>query len=963
MFKRVGIGFAYVLGLLIVGLIVLGIVFIRRTVPKNSGSLTVHGIKNPVQIERDSFGVPNIYGETDEDTFFGFGYAQAEDRMFQMDMVLRIGQGRLSEILGHRGVQIDTWSRTIGFGRIGKEMLKVTSPKTRALLTAYTSGVNAYIDAHSGNPGFEFDALKSQPLHWRPEDCLVVGRLMSWEQNFSYWTDAAFSDIALSVDSAHLASLFPDYPEDGPTAVEGKNFASVRLDIPSVIQASAPMKVGIAKPRKSTTPAPPTPTPAKPKPITPKLHEPLQVPHAPIRTGENFEPSERDELAQFYSELHGLNLLLTQVLGYHNMGGGSNTFVVGPSHSKSGGAMLENDAHLALAAPARWHLVHLVSKEGLNVAGFSVPGLPVIISGRNEHIAWGITSGMADESDFFVETSTADGKQYVTARGNQAYQIIHDSLKVRDSVTVNSDPEHPTFTYLKFDTRLTMHGPVLSDHPFRMAPLIYHNPRAGGVPKDTTIFGIKHPVTLQWNGAYALEDEVGCFLNLHKTHSITEARQAMSKFATPILNMCFAEAGSGSIAYEYVGRLPKRNGNEHTILLARDGTNANEEWQGFINASELPESVNPARGYFVSANNPPVHGRSVPYSNGWEPAARSERIAELIESGGRLDTAAIKRISLDVTSPYDRDNVVPALLSVYPDPEPYSIKPDSSSLYRFDSMRHAWKWDSLRRNTKLSDSAVVAIIYADSLSTRFALSGIHREASQNNPLTETALEYLRNWDGGMRAKETAPAIYAVFLQRLLENTFIDELGRERYGEFTFISNVPLRTLGRLVNQPDNIWWDDTRTPTIHETRDDIFKRSLAEALTYLKETLGPDPRTWQWGRLHPLTYHHQFEAAGSAVAQMVNLETGPANGGLTSVYQAAYNLWAPYEMHVGPSMRLIADMKTTTLSAALPTGNSERIFSPHYKDMIDLFAAGNFDEIALLERNPRWPRFELLPGK
>ncbi|HET6510740.1 MAG TPA: penicillin acylase family protein [Candidatus Kapabacteria bacterium] len=111
-------------------------------------------------------------------------------------------------------------------------------------------------------------------------------------------------------------------------------------------------------------------------------------------------------------------------------------------------------------------------------------------------------------------------------------------------------------------------------------------------------------------------------------------------------------------------------------------------------------------------------------------------------------------------------------------------------------------------------------------------------------------------------------------------------------------------------------------------------------------------------------YEGQISVAGLGASVSIERdEHGPAMGGPTTVYQATYNMWDPYKMRVGPSMRLIADMKTNSLFAALPTGNAESVFGDHYKDMLDMFKRGDFVEIPLTERKPGWRKLELVPGQ
>src|SRR5581483_7963542 len=295
MFPRFALGLGYLIFLLAVGLILLGVHFMSGTVPNDSGSAKVPGISATVDIDRDDYAIPHIHAATEHDAYFGLGYAEAQDRLFQMELERRLGEGRMSELFGPRSIPLDTWARTIGFARIADEMWRHSGSHTRDVLTAFVSGINAYLKDHRSHLSFEFDALTLQPEDWRPQDCLVIGRLMSWEMNFSYMTDAAFSDFSLALDSVHLHALFPQYHDDGATVIDGADprtfvsnyLSSPRppLERPSIVPSAvvpAPVETPVAGPapalikttvapaRKKTSPVPrQTTTTSKPS-NTPK---------------------------------------------------------------------------------------------------------------------------------------------------------------------------------------------------------------------------------------------------------------------------------------------------------------------------------------------------------------------------------------------------------------------------------------------------------------------------------------------------------------------------------------------------------------------------------------------------------------------------------------------------------------------------------------------------------------------
>ncbi len=909
------------------------------TVPTYSGSAAVAGISGPIDIDRDGYAIPHIHAATERDAYFGLGYAEAQDRLFQMELARRAGQGRMSEVLGKRSLQIDEWSRTIGFARIADQMWLKAGLHTREVLTAFVSGINAYLKDHRKHLGFEFDALQHVPEDWRPQDCLMIGRLMSWELNFSALTDAAFSDFSQVLDSAHLHSLFPVYPADGATVLGGANPSTF---VSNYLARSQP---GAKPPSEPVQPV-----------------DSAKKPRAVSATSQQLDRTPADRSA--YSELLQSMSMMDSAIGAA-VGGGSNCFAVSGSHTADGAPILENDTHLQLESPSRWYLAHLVSDDGLDVAGFLIPGMPVILSGRTHDLSWGITNGMTDECDYFIERLDSSGTRYMQPNGtSQAFTIIHDTIRVRDSVRGN--PSHA----VPITIRMTARGPIVTGmHPQAIESAFYGDVRAGGVPKNSIYFRETKPISMMWNGAYALTDELAGFLELPHIKTVSEARKGMSGFATPCLNLCLADS-KGNIAYQCIGRLPRRNGNEERQMLPRDATNPADAWTGFVTMSELPTATNPARGYIVSANNPPTSDRPVPFGMNWEPSSRADRIGELLAERPHPDEGYVQSIQTDVVSPYDFHRVLPYLLALYPDPNPPRIGPDSTSEFRLDSMRIQWKEDSLVRHTSMGDSALKFIHRNDSnwLAEHRSIeerSAVREESVE--PFTVQVLNYLRNWDGGMRAEEIAPAIYSVFLNRLIYNTFYEGLSGEepsgaRYGEFILLQNIPLQTLAHLLPDPSNVWWQNGFGGL--RGRDSIIQRSFRESLRILAQIFGSDIRQWQWGKMHTLTIRHPFDRQSALVARLVDVVGGAMPGGPTTVLQGSYYLWNPYQMQVGPSMRMIADMKDDVLLAVLPTGNSEAIFGDHYRDMLPLYEQGTLIRVSLgasTELRSNWKRFELKP--
>jgi penicillin amidase len=223
------------LGIFISGLLVFfigGYIFykmLNNSLPVYEGSLQAPGLKEKVEIYRDSMAVPYIFASNDEDAAFALGYLHAQERMFMMDLVRRAGSGRLSEVLGEQTVPFDKMFRTIGINRTVEKIKSKMNPSALQLLEVYSKGVNLYITQAKNKYTFEFDMLGYQPEEWKPEHCLTVIRMMGWELNLSWWTDIAFTELVQKLGKEMVEEVLPDYPENAPIIIPDhlKKFATI----------------------------------------------------------------------------------------------------------------------------------------------------------------------------------------------------------------------------------------------------------------------------------------------------------------------------------------------------------------------------------------------------------------------------------------------------------------------------------------------------------------------------------------------------------------------------------------------------------------------------------------------------------------------------------------------------------------------------------------------------------------
>ncbi len=338
----------------------------------------------------------------------------------------------------------------------------------------------------------------------------------------------------------------------------------------------------------------------------------------------------------------------------------------------------------------------------------------------------------------------------------------------------------------------------------------------------------------------------------------------------------------GNIGYICGTRLPKRKFYSPTLVF--DGTTDKYDWLGFVPYSEMPKLFNPKQNFIASANNKTVKNFKYHISNVWEPPSRIERITELLSSKEKFNVDDFRKFQTDFFSHYAK-NITKYILQAY-------------------------------ENTNVTDEKI-----------------------------KLALELFRNWDFVMDEHSQVPTIYAVFFQNLIKNIYQDEMGKNLMMEYVFLANVPFRNIPVLLEENKSGWFDDVNTPEM-ETRDDIIKKSLNEAIQELSKRFGDDITYWQWGKLHQVVFKHLFEKASPLVAKVVNIGPFPIGGDGTTIFNTEYSFTKPYTNNLGPSMRYIYDFaKPGEFHFILPTGQSGNFYSDHYKDMTEKWLNGELIKV------------------
>ncbi len=573
-----------VIGVVVVLAIALGVVGIfltRSSFPKASGNLKISGLGSPVDIYRDSYGVPQIYAQNSHDLFFAQGYIHAQDRFYQMDFWRHIGSGRLSEMFGKSELDTDVFLRTLGWERVAEQELNAMSSDERALLQAYADGVNAYLATHKGAAlSLEYAVLKLltpgySPEPWQPVNTLTWGKVMAWDLSSQGASEIERAVLLKTLTPQQIAELYPAYPADHPLIVPGFSVTSTITSTNTAVALS--------------------------------------------------------DLAPAFESLGKTIAEVDDTLGPAGSDIGSNNWVIGGSRTATGKPYLANDMHLGEQMPSIWyevglHCTPINSSCPYNVTGFSFAGVPGVIVGHNDRIAWGFTNVGPDVLDLYIEKiNPANPNQYEVNGQWVDMKLVTDTVKVAGSSPV-------TLTI-----RYTRHGPVVFDNPTDHQKF----QQTWGSPLPANF-----AISMKWTALEPVNLFKAVF-SLDIAQNYDEFRQAAQSFAVPAQNMVYADI-DGNIGYQTPGNIPIRLPG-HTGDYPVPGWTDENEWQGYIPFNQLPHASNPKSGYIATANNAVV-GTDYPYfiSDEWDYGYRAQRIVEMIETApGPIDASYIQKMHGD----------------------------------------------------------------------------------------------------------------------------------------------------------------------------------------------------------------------------------------------------------------------------------------------------------------------------
>ena len=583
-----------------------------------SEGLTIEGLSGPVQALYDDNGILHLSCATDEDCYAALGYFHASNRFFFMDFVRNLVRGRLGSLVnaGDTVLSQDYANRLIfsdGEGTpLEEKLLAAQSERTQTLMAAFTTGVNAWIaDMRAERNGatltteYDFAFIEKEAVRdWEAEDSAAVGLFVLESLSNSAGEHVSLADRIPAFDPALSADLYTPRPVFDAATLPASmvQFSNGSLNMAALAERFAPLRSLMG-----------------------------QAANVLDQVGRN------------------------GILDPNPMDFGSNNWAVMGSRTTSGNAIVANDPHLELSNPSIWFAVEMDAKSDgsgdTHVAGSTFPGLPTVMVGHNEDIAWGVTTANYDLTDIYVETLSADGT--TVSFNGQDVPVLEKDFTFED--VGSGETITRTFRYVPH------HGPIISE-------------------EGTTA------LTMRWRGADAITDLDG-FFELSRAGSVDEARTAVENIDSANQNFVVIDMEGNLGWFPYVAA-PERPwaslAQPAWLPIPGDGT---AEWGPEIPKSMLPQAVNPVNGAIATANQDhtgatfdgdPFNDMQPAYQTWFKASgAREQRILDLLEAGGAAHSVETMNDMHGDTYSLLGEVMVPALLTAAAG---MTLTPDEQSL-------------------------------------------------------------------------------------------------------------------------------------------------------------------------------------------------------------------------------------------------------------------------------------------
>jgi penicillin G amidase len=864
-----------VLVLLLVGFFTYNV---RQSFPVENGAIALSGLKAEVNVQRDQWGVPHIYAANSHDLFMAQGYIHAQDRFWQMDFWRHIGSGRLSEMFGSSQIATDKYLRTMGWARVAQQEIAQVNAEMKAYLQAYADGVNAYLAEHQGSKlSLEYAVLKLLNPGYKPEPWQLLHSL-TWGKVMAYDLGRNFEreiERTILLKTLNLAQVEELFPP-------------YPQDLPVILPEQQKRNTGEQNDFDETELIASSIAEAKAA-ITPAL-ESITKPM----------------------------LALEELIGSRGIGIGSNNWVISGKRTTTGKPILANDPHLAVQLPSIWYEVglHCTAKSAecpFNVTGFSFAGMLGVIIGHSDRIAWGVTNVEPDVMDLYIEKINPDNPNQYEVNGKWVdMQLLKETIQV-----AGNKPIVQTVRY-------TRHGPILSDV----------SPKLQQLSPNPDFSRNLENLSLNLSPA-------------RRSHCVARVKSVVAS-GVETLNFPPSRVGKGVRGLGFSSAFP------HDVKSQSPN-------QGL----EIPTQYAVALRW--TALEPATLGYAIPLLN------RAQNWEEFRTAAKNFDVPAQNLVYADIDGNIGYQ--MPGRLPIrakgngrYPVPGwtdeyewlgyidfeqlPKSFNPPQGYIATANNLVQNkypylittdWVYgyraqrivEMIAQSNQLLSVLDVELIQGDNRNLNAqTLVPLFKDISLDKPNLEAARTLLSNWNMQLEMSSPAAALFEVFWKHLLADTFQDQLPQEYFPDG---GDRWYEVVKNLVKQPNSSWWDNRNTPNI-ENRHQILQQAFTEAVDELERIQGKDPKFWNWGNLHSITFRNATlgKSGVAPIAALFNRGAFATAGNGETVNANRWKANQSFEVTDIPSLRMIVDLKNLDNSVAIHTpGQSGHAFHRHYTDMIE----------------------------
>lgn len=880
----------------------------------------IDGLHQRATVKRDHSGIAHIQARNRHDLYFLQGWVHAQDRLFQMDVNRRTADGTLAELLGPPALSQDVELRTIGLHRSSELTWQGASPRARLAFESYAEGVNAWVARH--DLPIEYGALQFGDFRpWTPQDSIKVGKLIAFGLSF---------DLDIDLTLAYLA-----YVQTGAAA--GFDGNALFLDD---LNQSIPFTSATTVPDATDG-------------STASSHEKRGGRSLVTATG---ELADLRGLLEDYRDKVAKVPALANALDRADTFEGSNEWAISGRHTRDGRPILANDPHLSIDQPSTFYPIHLEG-AGLNVQGEGFAGAPGVILGQNEHIAWGATTNPMDVTDTYRETVVPDpaspsGLSTVYQGQNEPIIPIPETFRVNQGGTVVVVP------------------PAAGVPP---ATLIV--PRRNNGPIIQLDAAAGTALSVQYTG-FSATQELDTFLQWNEAKDLDDFTRGLENFDFGSQNWAYVDR-RGNIAYFTSGEMPLRedleagfvNGSPPWMIRSGEGGN---EWLArsttypgqvltyeILPPAEMPQTVNPANGWFVNANNDPAGTvldgdpinqlrptGGIYYLNAGYDGLRGGRITEMVrdavEDRKRISVRDVEQMQADTVF-VDAEFFVPEIRAAFEaaqasnDPSLAALAADAGIA---EAVGRLASWD---------------------FSSPTGIREGYDSTDSNGHLRKPSKREVGN--------SAAATIYSMWRSRVMDDTVGRTLGQFSLPRPRTESElVALRRI--LSGDPQSSGLDFFAVPGVSDpavAQDIVLLRSVRAALDRLASPdfsaafgESTDQSDYRWGLLHRVSLDHPLggdfsvpTGFGEWPAPLAGLRGIPVDGGFGTVDAASHNARANsvdgFMFGGGPARRYIGVGEHWGIDgqSALPGGTSSDPDSTFYLNLLTRYLTNDYYNVRL----------------